>query len=131
METSTILPRVGNLSLSYIGSEPLPIVKAPPCIQTITGRFALSSPGVQILRNRQSSDCGCGACIIIPPGIVLCGAIGPNSLAERTPLHRLTGWGGIQRKSPTGGAAYGPPRKTFVPFSSNPSIFPFLVSTTG
>src|SRR4030042_140641 len=109
METSTILPRFGNVSLSNIGSEPLPIIKAPPCIQTITGRFALSSPGVQILRTRQSSDCGWGTCINIPPGIAFCGAIGPNSLAECTPLHGLTGWGGIQRKSPTGGAAYGTP----------------------
>ena len=39
----------------------------------------------------------------------------PNAVAFRTPVHFATGWGGFQRKSPTGGAAYGTPRNMRMP----------------
>ena len=55
-----------------------------------------------------------------------CQQTGPNSVAVRTPYHRVAGRGGRQRASPTGGAAYGTPRNastspassTYAPWSS-------------
>lgn len=38
------------LTPSYQGEEPEPLEKPPPCIQNITGRFLLSSAGVQTFR---------------------------------------------------------------------------------
>ena len=35
---------------------------------------------------------------------------GPKDLQSLTPAHGDTGWGGFQRSSPVGGAAYGIPR---------------------
>src|SRR6185312_7128872 len=44
----------------------------------------------------------------------------------RTLSHGLTGWGAFQRKSPTGGAAKGTPRKAWTPALSagDPSMKP-------
>src|SRR5258708_11276026 len=39
-----------------------------------------------------------------------CGAVGPNRLAWRVPVHLFAGRGGFQRRSPTGGSAYCTPR---------------------
>ena len=40
--------------------------------------------------------------------------LAPNLSALRTPAQATTGWGARQRKSPTGGAAYGMPLKTVI-----------------
>ncbi len=97
----------------------------------MTGSFA---PGVALagrhtFRNRQSSD---GACTAgAPAGGAGAGAgaparapalgggppprpciqFAPNSAAWRTPVHGAAGWGGLHRRSPTGGAAKGMPLK--------------------
>src|SRR6185437_13012915 len=41
------------------------------------------------------------------------------------------GAGGIQRKLPVGGAAYGIPKNLFTPFSTNPRTGPSAVLTVG
>src|SRR5215510_12868437 len=73
----------------------------------MTGRFALpESFVVQTFRYKQSSfqprsgSQTAGSC----------GHDAPNRVAFRVPTHLLTGWGGFQRRSPTGGDAYGTPR---------------------
>src|SRR6476646_3479810 len=57
----------------------------------------------------------------------------PSSRAERTPFQRGAGRGGRQRKAPTGGAAYGIPRKTVTPLveSTSPSSIPVSIATRG
>src|SRR3954452_13378348 len=58
-----------------------------------------------------------------------CGAMGPKRVASRTPLHGCTGCGGRKRRSPTGGAAYGMPRKSRIPTWTHPVTAPVVVST--
>ena len=55
----------------------------------------------------------------------------PNSVAFRTPSHAVAGCGGFQRRSPTGGAAYGMPlnTRTFEPATVVPSTSPVFVFT--
>src|SRR5579864_911933 len=60
-----------------------------------------------------------------------CRQWGPNSVAFFTPLHFVAGAGAFQRKPPTGGAAYGMPRKVFTLPSSLPSTVPKRVFTCG
>ena len=55
----------------------------------------------------------------------------PNSVALRTSVHFAAGAGGFQRKSPTGGAAYGMPRNTLTGPSLFPSTTPDAVLTCG
>ena len=53
-----------------------------------------------------------------------------NSTALRTPVQCFAGCGAFQRRSPTGGAANGTPRKTRMPaFVVVPSMTPFAVLT--
>lgn len=59
----------------------------------------------------------------------LCGAVGPNEVAGRTPSQGAAGAGGANRRSPTGGAAYGMPLKTSTPSRSVPSTAPWVVRT--
>src|SRR5262245_42448377 len=73
----------------------------------MTGRFALAeSFVVQTFRYRQSSFHSRSGSQ--PAGS--CGHDAPNCVALRIPAHLFTGWGGFQRRSPTGGVAYGTPR---------------------
>src|SRR5262245_10079146 len=58
-----------------------------------------------------------------------CGAIGPSLRVSRTPCPAVAGRGGANRSSPTGGAAYGTPRKTAMSFSWAPRIWPAVVRT--
>jgi hypothetical protein len=48
-----------------------------------------------------------------------CIQAGPNWSAIRTPCHGTAGWGGFQRRLPTGGAAYGIPRNDQTPQLQN------------
>src|SRR5215510_728439 len=56
---------------------------------------------------------------------------GPNLSALRTPCQFLTGWGGFQRYSPTGGSPNGMPLKLRTPelLSETPSSMPLAVLT--
>ena len=59
----------------------------------------------------------------------VCGAIGPNSVASRTPDQGTTGWGGRHRRGPTGGAANGIPENAHTPSRSRPCTLPPATST--
>src|SRR5262245_2884319 len=54
---------------------------------------------------------------------------GPNSAAERTPVHGAGGCGARQRKLPTGGAANGMPLNQSTPFESAPRSMPVSMRT--
>ena len=58
-----------------------------------------------------------------------CGAPGPETNASRTPAQGFGGSGARRRSGPTGGAAYGMPRKANTPRRSNPRTLPLRVST--
>jgi hypothetical protein len=60
------------------------------------------------------------------PGI---GAVGPCATASRTPVQRGTGSGARKRRSPTGAAAYGIPRKATTPSFCTPRTVPHPVVT--
>src|SRR4051812_47630324 len=95
-----------NESPRYHGVDPEPVTKAPPWIQTITGRRPLSAPGVQTFRVRQSSLISCSCAASIPSsGDASWDATGPNAVASRTPDHAVAGWGALNRSGPTGGDA--------------------------
>jgi hypothetical protein len=53
-----------------------------------------------------------------------CGAIGPSTVAARSPSQAATGTGGQNRSQ----VAYGTPRKTTTPTSSWPRSRPLVVS---
>src|SRR5438094_805628 len=100
----------------------------------MTGRFALSMPGVQTFRTRQSSldwldDRFCIIWIsgVLKPGS--CGLCGPRAFASRTPLHGIGFLGGRKRPAPSVDAPYGTPLKVRIPFTVNPRILPAVVST--
>ena len=63
------------------------------------------------------------------PNTACCIQRGPNLTASRTPFQFLTGCGGFQRRSPTGGAANGTPRKARTPSTVVPATVPFEVLT--
>ena len=86
---------------------------APPWMKTWTGQGPRPGPGsgVHTLRNRQSSLCAAGH---EKPGA--CGQAGPKALAFSVPgAHAAAGCGAAQRSGPTGGRAYGTPRKARQP----------------
>ena len=123
-------PCPANSFPEVAGPEPLPPTKPPPCIHTMTGSLApgLVPAGSHKLRYRQSSD----EPSVIDPGVAphpACAQSVPNSLASRTPSHAGTGWGGRQRYSPTGGAAYGIPFKAETSPSVTPRTTPDLIRT--
>ena len=60
-----------------------------------------------------------------------CNADAPNSMASLTPFHGCGGSGGFQRHSPTGGAAYGIPRKTCTSPVASPASNPLSIRTVG
>src|SRR5688572_5959703 len=121
-------PCLANASPAVPGPEPLPPVKPPPCIQTITGNFDffVAEAGAHTLRKRQSSDC-----IAVEPGQARCGQSAQNLFASRTPSHFFAGCVGRQRYSPTGGAAYGIPLKLETSPTVTPRKVPELVCTSG
>lgn len=85
--------------------------------------------GVHTFTVRQSSDVGVPSDISCSSGS--CGQAGPSWLASRGSVEGFTGAGGNQRRSPTGGAAYGMPRKTSRSPSTVPWTGPAVVCTTG
>src|SRR6478736_2502248 len=95
-------PCLANASPAEPGPEPLPPVKPPPCIQTITGNFdcLVAVAGVHTFKKRQSSDW-----IDVEPVQARCGQSAQGLVASRTSFHGVTGCGGRQRYSPTGAAA--------------------------
>src|SRR3974390_2754058 len=61
-----------------------------------------------------------------------CGQIASNAVASRTPAHAFTGTGSRQRRSPTGGCAYGMPLNAAPPlFSRAPLICPPVTVAIG
>jgi hypothetical protein len=130
--TTTTSPCVQNREPSYHGTDDDPLVKPPPWIHTITGRFAASQAGVCTLSVRQSSlQSGTRpppARLSMAPGT--CGATGPNRVASRTPDHAATGCGAPNRPAPIGVAAYGMPANSSAPPRSRPSMRPPVVSTS-
>src|SRR3954452_15520494 len=105
------------------------MAKPPPITNTRTGHGPPPERGVHTLRYRQSSSPGgiaphakseigtrCG-----------CGGGGPKAVASSSPAHGSTGPGGAQRRSPTGGAAKGMPRRAP---ALRPRRRPAEVSTT-
>src|SRR5688572_8703344 len=95
-------PCLANASPAEPGPEPLPPVKPPPWIQTITGNFDcfVAVAGAHTLRKRQSSEM-----VAVEPGEARCGQSAQTLVASRSPFHAGKGWGGRQRNSPTGAAA--------------------------
>src|SRR5688572_15129416 len=121
-------PCLANASPAEPEPEPLPPVKPPPCIQTITGNFEffVAEAGAHTLRKRQSSDW-----VDVEPGQARCGQSAQNLFASRTPSHFLAGCVGRQRYSPTGGDAYGIPLKLATSPTVTPRKAPELVCTSG
>src|SRR3954469_5028604 len=79
--------------------------------KTSTGQGPSPERGVQTLRYRQSSSPGgIGPQAKSEIGRWGWGGGGPKVSASSSPAHGATGAGGRQRRSPTGGAAYGMPR---------------------
>ncbi len=110
-------------------------MKAPPCSHTITGsRAPGAGAGVHTLRFRQSSPgtSGSGSSAAYVGVYGTLGAVGPYAPASRTPSQAAGGAGAAKRSAPTGGAAYGTPRKTAMPPGPvRPSTTPWAVLTRG
>src|SRR5215218_5330499 len=92
-----------------------------------------------MFRNRQSSDTPGSAGLMYslvhcpdPCDLRVCVQAAPNAFACRGCDPQLTaGRGGAQRRSPTGGAANGTPRKTVTPLSTVPDRVPCATVATG
>ncbi len=109
----------------------MPITKAPPWIHTITGSPAPGpGSGDQTLTVSQSSPAvSCASASM--PNTPACGGGGPYETASRTPLQPSAGRGAAKRSAPTGGSAYGMPRKTATPASRLPRSAPATARTSG
>ena len=107
-----------------------PLTNAPPWIQTSTGSPCAPGSGVHTLRLRYSSPAttGFGSSASNGGGYPGMGAVGPWVTASRTPVHGATGSGARKRRSPTGAAAYGTPRKATTPPVRTPCTAPAAVS---
>src|SRR5215213_3750100 len=105
----------------------LPLTRPPPWMNTKTGRRAPAGRplGRRMLRNRQFSF---PVSAPLPPRT---GQLLPYRVASRTPGQAAAGWGGAQRRVPTGGAAYGMPKKLSMPPPVVPRTAPRSVVTTG
>ncbi len=126
---------------SYMGSDPEPVVNAPPWIQNMTGSVAWGSRlGVQTFRFRQSSPDGSVSQRVsmntrpaLPANHLFgggsCGQMFPKRVASRIPDQRSGGAGGSQRRSPETGAAYGMPLKAKTPPASLPASTPWETVT--
>src|SRR5262249_53530948 len=111
--------------------EPAPMTKAPPWIQTITGRRAPSVAGVQTLRKRQSSSIGASSNPIMPSALAFCIACARNRVASRMSALAGGGEGARKRRGALGGAGREMPRNTVTCSSRVPRIWPKEVVTTG
>ena len=80
---------------------------------------------MKTFRDRQSSFVLGG-----PSSDASCGQGLPNAVAFRVPCQAACGRGGRQRSAPTGGAAYGIPRKLRIPAATFPRTAPATVTTT-
>src|ERR1700712_1815583 len=99
MVTTTTSPSRASTVPSKPGAEPAQLTHAPPCSHTMTGRLPLV-PGVQMLRERQSSDIACNAPYQAPSGSVdagNCGAEAPKAVASLTPGQGSAAAGGRKR----------------------------------
>src|SRR5579871_4546697 len=97
----------------------------------MTASFLLAGfAGTQTLRVRQSSLPPASRKVISPKTLP-CRQWKPKSVALRTPDHFAAGAGAFQRRSPTGGAAYGIPRNACTGPSALPSTSPEAVFTCG
>ncbi len=106
MLTTTTSPWRTKLAPSYQGMAPVPFTKAPPWIQTMTGRWASSRAGVWTFRKRQSSlQSGAGAAPMAARLSPTWTATGPKRVASRTSLHPPWGSGARKRRLPVGAAA--------------------------
>src|SRR5689334_21871093 len=92
----------------------------------MTGAPKCGRAGAKTFRYRQSS-----LVLTAPNGDAGCAQCGPNAVAGRTPCHREAGCGGCQRRSPTGGAAYGTPRNELTPADEAPRSSPESTRTSG
>src|SRR5512146_1280576 len=99
---------------------------APPCTHTSTGNpppallaVPAAAPGaaVQTLSVSQFPSSAADPCVAGAAGNCACGATGPNRVASRTPSQEAAGRGAANLRSPTGGLAYGMPRKTATPLA--------------
>src|SRR5215471_1675869 len=90
----------------------------------ITGR-PCASGGAQTLMNRQSS------LPLFGPDFPICGCvqISPKAVALSVAVQDSAGCGGAQRRSPTGGAAYGMPSHSIAPLTTIPQTGPLEVWT--
>src|SRR5215470_314727 len=90
----------------------------------ITGR-PCAPGGAQTLMNRQSSLPWFG------PDFPICGCVqtAPKAVAFSVVVQDSAGCGGAQRRSPTGGAAYGMPSHSFTPLMTIPQTGPLEVWT--
>src|SRR5262245_60474106 len=89
------------------GSLAEPFTLAPPWIHIITGSAAGGiGNGVHTLTYRQSSSLLAAFCSLVS---VSCAQRLPKCVASRTVFHGSGFCGAFQRKSPTGGLAYGMP----------------------
>src|SRR5689334_16548269 len=105
-------------------------MNAPPWIQNNTGRARSSQAGVYTLRYSESSPLTGG----LPPSNFaiansVCADWIENFDASSTPSQSRSRLGGCQRSDPTGGDAYGMPRKICTPLCSIPSTLPLRVET--
>ena len=103
--TTTTSALVAKLVPSYQGVAPVPPVKPPPWIHTMTGRAGPSVAGVITLSDRQSSSQAPVDCAMPATRLGACQAMGPKRVASRTPAHGLGGSGRAKRRCPVGGAA--------------------------
>src|SRR3954447_15657456 len=123
-------PRAASRAPSNSGADPAPATTPPPWRKTTTGRRAApSTAGVQTLSDRQSSPMVTRR-FARRSGLMSCGGIGPNRAASRSPDHDFTGAGERQRRSPTGGAAYGTPRNATTGPARSPRRAPDEVRAT-
>src|SRR5690606_31011814 len=100
-------PRCASAVPSYQSNAPPPLIHAPPCSQTTTGRRLAPGAGVHTVRCRQSSDCEAAKSPIVSRNLEgRCGCTRPGCVAFREPTD-CTGSGGQKRKLPMGGCAKG------------------------
>src|SRR5215831_16792462 len=132
MVTTTTPSRL-NERPSYQGLTGEPAAKPPPWIQTMTGRRRPGSPGagVKTLTFSVSSPGTHGSGNLGSRPSSRRWGVAPGWVASRTPLHGCGGCGAANRRTPTGAAAYGIPRKTAPPLFQVPRTSPPLVVTTG
>lgn len=104
--TTTASPRLASAAPSRKVLRVLPQPKAPPWMNTMTGRFLVSERGVHTLSERQSSDWTSAPFSVGSYSEVWMHA-GPGAVADRTPFQAACSTGALKRRAPTGAAAYG------------------------